>query len=404
MLNMDEEPKDNPRPPKLLAQAQIPFSGLPSATNTLDIGNNYFKSATWTPDGTSLITNNADNHIRTFIVPPDLLEPHDQPLQLNPYSTIPSFEAVNALQCYPGYNLQDPATCLVLSTASEHPIRLNSALTGQLVLSYPLVSPTTERYIKPQSLLFTRDGSKFLAGSDSLLSIFDLSRQGEERLSSFKTGPRNSKASWSNPGTVLRGLISALDIDGQYNVLAAGTLSRQVGLYDAAGEGECIGVFTVAGTDADASISGSGITQVKWSRCGRYLYVAERKSDGVLVYDIRKTGQLLSWTTGRQAVTNQRLGVDLVVDSTSGRENIWGGGTDGMLRRWAAPHLSEGPIQPDWCSSMHPDHITSVGMHSTGSVVVTAAGSRSFSDLSADTNPLDIKLGGSRSLLKLWDV
>ena len=28
----------------------------------------FFKSAEWTPDGTSVITNSEDNHIRTFIM------------------------------------------------------------------------------------------------------------------------------------------------------------------------------------------------------------------------------------------------------------------------------------------------------------------------------------------------
>ena len=30
--------------------------------------NQYFKSAEWSPDGTCVITNSADNHIRTFVM------------------------------------------------------------------------------------------------------------------------------------------------------------------------------------------------------------------------------------------------------------------------------------------------------------------------------------------------
>lgn len=247
--------------------------------------------------------------------------------------------------CYPHYNLQDTSTTLILSTASEHPLRLSSALTGARVASYPLISPTTEAYIKPQSLLFTSDGSRFLAGSDSLISVFDLSRPGEEPCSSLKTGPKNRKSAWPNPATSLRGLISALAVDGQYNVLAAGTLSRQIGLYDSAGQGDCIGVFSVAGIEADQSISGSGITQLLWSRCGRYLYIIERKSDGCLIYDIRNTGQLVSWTTGRKALTNQRMKVELAIDQMTQDENVWAGGTDGVVRCWLQPHLKEGPVE-----------------------------------------------------------
>jgi len=253
---------------------------------------------------------------------------------------------VNTLTCYPNFDLQDPPTALILSTASEHPIRLNSALTSQLVASYPLVSPTTEAYIKPQSLLFNPDGTRFIAGSENLLSIFDISRPGDQAVLSLKTGPKSSRASWSNPGKSLRGLVSALDVDRQYNVLAAGTLSRHVGLYDAAGQGECVGVFCVKDTEADLDIAGCGITQVRWSKCGRYLYVVERKSNGVMIYDIRKTGQLLSWITDRRAVTNQRMKVELSVNPETCDEDVWAGGTDGVMRRWQAPHLSEGPVKP----------------------------------------------------------
>lgn len=260
---------------------------------------------------------------------------------------------MNTLSCYPNFDLQDSSTALILSTASEHPVRLNSALTGQLVASYPLISPTTEAYIKPQSLLFAPDGSSFTAGSESLLSTFDLSRPGNEPLLSLKTGPKSSRASWSNPGTSLQGLISALGVDPQYNVLAAGTLSRQVGLYDAAGQGECVGVFSVRGTEADLSISGGGITQVCWSKCGRYLYIVERKSNGAMIYDIRNTGQLLSWVTNRNATTNQRMKVELAVNSGTGHQDVWAGGVDGVMRTWEAPHLKEGSAEPASLLKVH---------------------------------------------------
>ncbi|KAK6375358.1 hypothetical protein LTR64_003481 [Lithohypha guttulata] len=399
---MDDEPTSITRQqPELLAYAQVPFEGTRNG-RTQD-PNNYFKAAEWSPDGTCIIANCADNHIRNFVVPPDLLEQRDETLKLEVYCSIPSFESVNTFACYPGFNLQDPSTTLVLSAASEHPLRLNSMMTGQLVASYPLVSATTEAYLKPHSLLFTADGNQLIAGSENLISRFDISRPGEGPISSMKTGPKNARSSWSNPGTSLRGFVSALHIDPQYNVLAAGTLTRQVGLYDAAGEGECVGVFGLSGTEANDLVSGNGVTQVRWSRCGRYLYVAERHSDGALVYDIRKTGQLLSWLIQRKARTNQRMHIELSCRNED-NESVWAGGTDGKMRCWAAPHLREGEVAPDQEMQVHEDSANSTSMHRSAYVLATAAGERDFDDLGNAVHTPNKKLSVQRNLLKLWQL
>lgn len=50
---------------KLLATACVSYEGKEKLYRS---ENNYFKSAEWSPDGTCIITNSADNHIRTFVV------------------------------------------------------------------------------------------------------------------------------------------------------------------------------------------------------------------------------------------------------------------------------------------------------------------------------------------------
>ena len=151
-------------------------------------------------------------------------------------------------------------------------------------------------------------------------------------------------------GVGMKGIVSALSLNGDTGILAAGTFTRSVGLYDSAGKGDCIAVFSVANdtdfNNAESSIGGSGITQTLWSPCGRYLYVAERKSDGVLVYDIRVVGKNLGCLTGRKANTNQRLGVELV--PTDHGHEIWAGGTDGRVRIWDKPWECEGASAPSW--------------------------------------------------------
>ena len=228
----------------------------------------------------------------------------------------------------------------------DHPIRLNSALTGHLVGSYPLVNPMTEEFICPHSLIFNTQGDRFVAGSESLISTFDVSRVGDGPITSIPTGPKRGQSSDYNSAINMRGIVSALAADPSTGLLAAGTFARTVGLYDSHGQGECVGVFSVKGTAPDRIIGGGGVTQVSWSPCGKYLYVTERKSNGVILYDIRKTGQLLGWLEGRNARTNQRLGVDVFATDDGTGHEIWAGGLDGCFRLWKNPHQHEGSISP----------------------------------------------------------
>jgi telomerase Cajal body protein 1 len=285
--------------------------------------------------------------------PPDLLEERDDELSLDCYSQIHSAEALKALTIYPLFDLQDPATTLLLCSFADHPIRLHSALSHELVASYPFVNATTEAHISPHTLTFTGDGRSFICGSKNLLAIFDVSRPGEGPTSLLPTAS-SRKGGNSGNSIGMKGIVSALAIEPASNVLAAGTFSRHVGLYNGNGQGEGLGVFRVDGNEADRRIGGGGITQLMWSPCGRYLYLVERCSRGVMVYDIRKTGQLLSWVEGRHAETNQRLGVDLHDSSHSdGGLEIWAGGADGNMRMWRNTHCREGSQQPNLEWSAH---------------------------------------------------
>jgi telomerase Cajal body protein 1 len=155
-------------------------------------------------------------------------------------------------------------------------------------------------------------------------------------------------------GVGMKGIVSAMAMSpGGDGVLAAGTFTRNIALYASKGSGELIGAFNIAKTDADRHIGGKGITQLLWSPCGRYLYILERKSLGVLMYDIRVTGQLLGWLHGRMASTNQRMKADIIATSEHGSHDIWAGGTDGVVRVWRNPFCSTGEKFADWQFQAH---------------------------------------------------
>ncbi|KAK1138696.1 hypothetical protein N8T08_002087 [Aspergillus melleus] len=184
-------------------------------------------------------------------------------------------------------------------------------------------------------------------------------------------------------------------------VLAAGTFSRHIGLYDSNGSGQSLGTFSVAKTEANRHIGGRGVTQLLWSPCGRYLYIAERNSDGVLIYDIRATGQLLGWLAGRKALTNQRMKIDIVPTRQGESHEIWAGGTDGCMRVWRDPALTAGSQSPLWEWKVHDDSVNSTVLHPLGNIAATASGQRHYFDdtMGEKRDPLT-----ADSTLKIWSM
>jgi len=203
----------------------------------------------------------------------------------------------------------------------------------------------TERIYPQFSLAFTSDGTHFVAGSDTLLSTYNINRSGEGPVEKIHTIP-SKRDKRIGGGVGMKGVISTLSISAE-GILAAGTFTKKIGLYGNEGRGDTIAIIDVnysGDTITDSDIEGNGITQLAWSPCGRYLYVAMRQSDGVLIYDVRVTGKMVAWLKQRNARTNQRLAID-VVPTAEGHE-IWAGGMDGVVRVWKNPGEKEGAIDP----------------------------------------------------------
>jgi WD40 repeat protein len=366
------------------------------------------------PDGTCLLTTSADGSSRTFVVPTTLLGPQEEPLRLSPYTIHPSPEPIYALTPYPFFSLQDPQTTLILTSPRDLPIRLTNILSPSPVstATYPLINLTTESYLTPSSLLFHPNGTNFYAGTDCLITLFDVSRSGEGPVTRLPTIP-SKRHKLKGGGVGMRGIVSALSLqpsiagDGAQNdsgaLLAAGAWTRQLALYDAEGMGGTVSTWSVdSAADKEAEIGGAGVSQVLWSPCGRYLFVVERNSRGVLVYDVRVTGRLVGWLAGREAETNQRLSVQVVDTGDRGSE-IWAGGTDGMVRVWEWKGLGidgdAGGIKAEWEWMAHGSSVTSVTVHPSATVVASSSGCRKSLDIpeddSDDTDSSDSE-GGRR--------
>ncbi|TQS38403.1 hypothetical protein Golomagni_01090 [Golovinomyces magnicellulatus] len=377
-------------------------------------GSNYFKSAQWSttisyfllvslpkkeltnihrsPDGTSILTSSADNVVRTFIIPPTLLS--DTGItELTPYTRHFNPAPISCLDVHPSFDLSSPSTTYYISAPSGFPIRLLNALspTPVLMSTYSLISETTEAYLTPASMIFP-SSSQLFSGTDCLIALFDLSRNGSGPILRLPTVP-SKRHRMKGGGVGMRGIVSALAAQSDQNgTLAAGTWTRWVGLYDSGGLGGTVATWSVAeAADKISGIGGNGVSQVIWSECGRYLFVAERMSKGLV------TGKLVAWLEGREARTNQRLGVNLF-QAESGIE-IWAGGTDGVVRVWESVEKKSGAIESSWDWLAHQgisqtiqisknhfhrlliqflDPVTSTIVHSSGTVVATSSGQRRY--------------------------
>ncbi|KAE8414035.1 WD40-repeat-containing domain protein [Aspergillus pseudocaelatus] len=347
------------------------------------------------------------NYIKSVEWPPDLLEERPSPHRLSPYSVLASAEPTYATAIYPYYSLQDPSTTLFLSSVRDHPIRLASTLAPTLLATYSLIHPTTEAFITPHSIIYpyALGGTHFLTGSDSLICLFDVSRPGNDGPVSWMPTIPSKRKQTVGGGVGMKGIISAMAINPTGDgILAAGTFSRQVGLYDSNGTGQSLGTFSIAKTDASRRIGGRGITQILWSPCGRYLYIAERKSDGVMIYDIRVTGQLLGWLEGRKAITNQRMKVDIVSTNQGISHEIWAGGTDGFMRVWRDPTHTAGGQEPVWEWKIHDDSVSSTVLHPMGNVVATCSGQRHYLDDDDDDDDYSYPTEKLDNSMKVWSL
>lgn len=346
---------------------------------------NFFQDAQWTADGTSVVSLNNDQSLRTFVLPPDLLDAVQQPHSLVPHTTLTSATKVQSYTTHPDFSLDDPSTTLILSSATDVPLRLTNAVHDSYVhATYSHVHPTTEAFIASHSLAFINDGTHFASGSQGLVSVFDVSRDGEGPVTKHRTKPKNP----TEAATSMRdnGKIMALSVSSD-GLLAAGGTNRKIGLFANQGHGACQTAFSVAGSPGDdVHHSGSGITSVAWTPDGHYVLAAERQSDGIHVYDVRTQLRRVAWLSGRRANTTQRLGIDIVPTAT-GCE-VWAGGTDGHVRMWQNPGSLEGEQGPDADLDMHSDAVASAVWHHSGSVLATCSGQRHF-DAKDDTDPSD---------------
>ncbi|KAF2472095.1 uncharacterized protein BDR25DRAFT_324588 [Lindgomyces ingoldianus] len=368
-------------------------------------------------DGTCVFTSDYNRTLSVYRVP----EEGEKDL-LVPCSSLTSSEPIWAFTGYSSFNAANALSSLVLISTRNNFVSLHNALysysssdtdggpeaassnspldISAKLLSYRNFNTKTEAVISPHSLLFTRSGTHFLAGTQDSIFLFDL-HNSSGPIDEFRTHSKRDPQSY-------KGIVSSLSISCD-SILAAGTWTRYVGLYEAEGSGNPITTISLPGGPSwnpghrgnDNELAGGGISEVKWSPCGRYIYVAERDSDVLMFYDIRNLSLGLGYCKGRNALAKQKLGfgvwtaaaadevfareggVEVLADNE--RENlgvrtvdheIWAGGIDGVVRVWRDPHLRQGALEADQVLQVGEDPVVGTMVNENGTAMAVASGRR----------------------------
>jgi WD40 repeat protein len=367
------------------------------------------QEAQLSPDGTCIFTSDHNRVFSVYAIDTNIAnEPATR--SLRPYAQSKSPNPVWAFAANPLFNVQDANSTHVLISRRDSYITLHNALwdifqthdtsasdstnkpvdISRPMTSYKLINHLTEAIDAPLSLAYSHDGTHFFAGEQNVIATFDLECN-EEPIHKIPTIPsKNSKLKGGGRG--FKGWISALSLSpptsqSHGGMIAAGSRTRYVGIYDATSGSE-VTQFSLPGTVDGKKfrnqnlqhIMGDGVSSLKWSPCGKYLYVAERSSDALLIYDVRNFSLSLGYCAGRNAVTKQKLGFDVwnagasPYDVEAVSHEIWAGGTDGMVRVWKDPYRKQGAVEADEVFRIGNAPVVSTLVHPSGGLAVAACG------------------------------
>ena len=400
----------SPKAPELRLLAESPASSHIARDGGPPGGRSFLASAQWTADGTTLIATSSGRSITALSLPGDLLEAEDS-RELCPQGIITLPEPTQTVTVAPFFSLGDPSTQTLLVGCKDHPIHLYHAFPNgegrtAPLCSYKNIRMQTEEYITPSSLIWP-EASHFLCGSSNRIDCFDVSgHPSDGPVTTIHTIP-SKRHLLKGGGVGMKGTVSAMgaspiDGDGSY-ILAAGTWTRWLGLYDIYRSDKIIANWSIASAAEDAGLGGNGIVQTIWSPCGRYLLVNERQSGGLLVYDIRVTGQLLSTLKGRKGSTPQRLSCDVYPGIDGGFE-VWAGAQNGTVHVWEGVGMhGETGVPASWDWKPHEAPVGSAVVHPSGSVAATCSGGWEPAPVTEEGAGPGIAVL-EESSLKLWSI
>ncbi|GAA5890573.1 hypothetical protein JCM5296_004301 [Sporobolomyces johnsonii] len=311
-----------------LAQSPLRLAGAPAPNASSKDSGAFFRDAKICPDGSCVLGAADDRSLSLFSLPS---QPDPSPTWAPSWTYQPP-DSLLSYAWYPGASSANPAMFAFAVGVKDHPVQLLDGTDQRVRASYPIVDHR-ERFVAPHSMIFSPDGSSLYCGFENAIEIFDVSAPGAEGYRLQTTPTRGSRQGQ-------KGIISTLAFSPSHgtSLLAAGSFSGSIGLYDSTSDLSLVGLL--------GSSQKGGLTQVLFHpTIPHLLFCASRQSNHLEVFDLRNFSSEAS-RIRKKARTNQRLGFD--IDPTG----TWlaAGDQDGNLSifdaQLAALNDSEQPIEP----------------------------------------------------------
>eukprot|EP01112_Ceratiomyxa_fruticulosa_P012170 TRINITY_DN3359_c0_g2_i1.p1 TRINITY_DN3359_c0_g2~~TRINITY_DN3359_c0_g2_i1.p1 ORF type:complete len:528 (-),score=118.66 TRINITY_DN3359_c0_g2_i1:48-1589(-) len=296
-------------PPQLVCYSdefdEVNAEGSSSSSKKIIRGTNFLKGSKFSPDGTCLLSCSEDNSLRLFEIDQSMVyNENAHPTNLKSVLKVSEAGTIYDYCWYPKMSSQDSSSSFFVSTSRSSPVHMWDAFNGKLKGSY-LPYLHADEFCYVYSMCFDLQGEKLYCGGENRVIVFQTSDP-SSNFQVIKTGAKKRKTTkaWDN-FTGQLGIISSISFSPDYSgMFACGCYNKTVGLYDSKNN-NTIAILS------DAQSTMGGVTQVHWGKDGKYLFAGARKSNEILVWDVRADLENVVARLQRPLSSNQRLYFDI---------------------------------------------------------------------------------------------